>query len=226
MNIWTSSDILDLIIQIASGIVAFYSVWELIHEEIAYRRDQSEKPRGRFGKILIAFLGIVIFISSWRSEIINKAEDSALQEKVSLTQQQLVQRSLTDIEEQDLISVLRNSNFTARIPVFCPETSEPMILSKQLIRILQNSGWDTEPTPGLASPPWPGIIITVENLQTTPPSASLLATELNKYGLPVTLTDRQGAPKIQSLSGSKTLSPTSPNLDLLNLWVGEKLPLK
>lgn len=226
MNIWTNSDILDLIIQIASGIVAFYSVWELIREEIAYRRGKSEKPTGRFSKVLIALLGIVIFISSWRSEVISKAEDSALREKVTLTQQQLVQRSLTDAEEQDLIRVLKNSGFTARIPVFCPEISDPMILSKQLIRILQNSGWDTETTPGLASPPWQGIIITVENLQATPPSASLLAAELNNRGLPVILTDRQGAPKIQSLSGSKTLSPASPPLDLLNLWVGEKPPLK
>src|SRR3989338_656218 len=82
---------------------------------------------------------------------------------------------------------------------------EPMVFGPQIVRILREAGWDTEPTPGVASPQWEGIILTVENPSQPPASATLLANQLTKYGFKVTVTHRQGAPKIKSLTGNRSL---------------------
>ena len=134
-------------------------------------------------------------------------------------QQQIAQRAFSDTQEVALIQAL--GTLKARIPVTCPEVSEPGIFGAQIGRILSKANWNT--SLGTASPSWEGLILTVEDLSNPPPSAVLLVSEFAKAGIVVTMTGRDGAPKIRTLSGSINLlgGDNKNKLDVLNLWVGE-----
>lgn len=140
--------------------------------------------------------------------------------------QQLLPRMLTDEQMSELRGVLSSAQERARIPVIAIDSPESRQLASQLITTLLSAGWDTEPNAGTASPPWEGIVLTVEDVEHLPVQASLLAAERERLGLSVRITGRQGAPRVHSMTGSKTLAPTGPRLELLNLWVGEKAPIR
>jgi hypothetical protein len=140
--------------------------------------------------------------------------------------QQLLPRTLTAEQVSELRAALSNARVKARIPVIATDSQDSRHLASQLVRALLLAGWDTEAQAGVASPPWEGIVLTVEDVERVPSQASLLATQLERLGLTVRITGRQGAPRVQSLSGSKSLAPAKPRLELLNLWVGEKAALR
>ena len=140
--------------------------------------------------------------------------------------EQLLPRTLTAEQISELRAVLSKTREKARIPVIATESHESRQLASQIIGALLFAGWDTEREAGTASPPWEGIVLTVEDSERIPAQASLLATELERLGLPVQVTGRQGAPRLHTMASSKTLVPARPPLELLNLWVGEKAAMR
>lgn len=150
-----------------------------------------------------------------------------IDKRLENTESHLGQRSLTTLQEQELQLLLKQNDLKVRIPIICPAgSSEACNFGHQLSNVIIKAGWDTEPETGTALPAWHGLILTVEDNNHPPLSATLLATQLQKYGFPVLITDRNGAPRITSISGSKSLNGPPVKQDLLNLWVGDNPPLK
>lgn len=182
----------------------------------------------------LAALAMTLTISaSNRISALKSIETATLRQRLEATeksanasQQRLIQRSLSEAQEQDLIQILKAFEVKARIPVICSETRETMVFGSQIMRILQKAGWDTDLSLGTASPAWEGLILTVENSSQPPASATVLASQLAKYGFSVTITNRDGAPKIMGLSASKNLGAVNTKLDLLNFWIGDKPEIK
>ncbi len=183
--------------------------------------------------VLAAVATALTIIAAKRISELQAAEATQLRLRLATTErtaavthQQLIPRVLTQVQMTRLTEVLGRSPAKARIPVIATESQETRALASQVVRVLAAAGWNTEPDPGTASPAWTGIILTVENSNQIPPTATLLANELRNEGLAVTITDRPGAPKIKTLEASKTLNANGPKLDLLNLWIGEKAPVQ
>jgi len=139
---------------------------------------------------------------------------------------QLVSRLLSEDQISRIGVRLSKARVKARVPVIASESPDARGLASQLTKTLLAAGWDTESQPGSAAPAWEGIVLTVEDLDHIPESASLLADELIGAGLTVTITDRQGAPKVSTFQSSRNLMPGQPKLELLNLWIGEKPALR
>lgn len=183
--------------------------------------------------ILTAAATAFKIIASNRISALQSVEAAALRQRLEITEknanaahQHLIQRSLSEAQEQDLIQILRAIEVKARIPVICSETRETMVFGSQIMRILQEAGWDTNPSLGTASPAWEGLILTVENPSQPPVIATALVSELAKYGFSVTIANRAGAPKVINISASMNTGAVNAKLDLLNFWIGEKPEIK
>ena len=184
-----------------------------------------------FGILTAAATGLTI-IGANRLSALQATETTELRRRLEATEATAVaakghlgQRALSATQEHELLQLLTSSGVPTRIPIICSESSEALIFGRQLTLLLQNAGWNTEPQPGTASPAWHGLILTVEDPAEPPRNATLLAQQLGAYGFPVTVTGRGGAPKVRSVSSSKTLGGPPQKLDLLNLWVGDRPPL-
>jgi hypothetical protein len=140
--------------------------------------------------------------------------------------QQLIARLLRNDQISAIATGLSKSMLKARVPIIASESSEARHLASQLTEAVLTAGWDTEPQPGTAAPPWEGIVLTVEDLAQVPESAVVLANQLRTAGLEVKITDRLGGPKVSTLQSSRNLMPGQPKLEVLNLWIGEKPTLK